>query len=266
MASSSNEEILAVLFMNSANAQYTNLGAGVAQFAMEPALQFHQGQRIKLAMSQFSFTNWFMNISAALGNNLFTYTDDILNLTKYSVTISDGSYSVDELSQAINVGVLNNSHTDGLFVLSPDYASNRVLVSISAAGWLVNWGVGTSYLLNGFALADTVPVGGALTLAAYSELAPNVATYNNITNLYVHCSLTANSNFSGRNGSVIGSAIPTSNIGSIQSSEPNNLVWIDASQLSGSTVSSVQINIRDQSGNDVVLSDHFGCVVMIVSY
>ena len=257
-------DYLNVIFLSSANATSKDLTRGQSFFVMDPVLQFPPNTKLKVACQQFSYTNFFVNVSAALANNTFYYTDDAGTPDKYSVTIPDGSYNVSDLSDAINTEVINNGHADGLITLVPDFATNKVLFSISAAGWQLYFKAGSPYVLLGCTLNQKIPAAG-LTAAAYSELAPNVATFNSITNLYVHTSLTNNSIFSGRKSDIIASVTPTASIGSIQEYQPHNLIWLDAKELAGSSVNSINIYVTDQSGAAVNLSDDYNLTLIIAS-
>lgn len=255
-------EFIHVLYLNSAKAEYTDLTTASAIFQMKSVLDLPRDAKIKVACQSFSFTNFFINISVALANNTFFYTDDLLDPTKYSVVIPDGSYSVSDLSNAINLGVINNAHPDGLITLIPDFSSNKVIFSISLPNWQINFSAGSPYILLGTTLDQAIPA-LALTVGPYSEMATNVATFNDITNLYLHTSLTNSASFSGTNSDVIASIIPTASIGSIQSEKEYNLVWINADNLAGSQVSQISIYVTNQSGARVRLQDHFSCTIVI---
>lgn len=249
-----------VLYLTSSNATSKDLTTGRAQWVLDPVISFPQGSKISTTLHSFSFTNFFVNITTGV-NDKFYYSNDLLNLTKYSITIAQGSYSVTELSDAINIGVINNGHADGLIVLTPDFATNKVLFSLSVAGWILNFPAGTPYVLLGTNLNQTIP-NGALTVGAYSELAPNVATFNSILSLYVHSNITNNSVFNGRQSNVIGTVIPTASIGSVQDNKEMNLIWIDASNLAGQSLNDVSVYITDQTDKSVNLSDDFSLVLI----
>jgi hypothetical protein len=255
-------EYLQVLYLNSAKATYKDLANGTATFTFDPPLNYPAGLRLKLATQQFSFTNFFINVSASLGNNVFTYTH--LAIT-HTVTIPDGSYSVSELSSAINLGLVNNGDTNGAIILTPDYSTNKVQF-VLMKDYSIDFPAGSPYLLNGCVLDQHIPSGGGLALVdGYSELAPNVAQYNNITNLYLHTNLTNNSCFSGKQSNIIASIIPTASVGSIQNTEPYNLVFVDCHELSGATVNSVILTITDQNDVPVNLTENFSATLLVAT-
>jgi hypothetical protein len=256
-------EPISVLYLNSANAASKSLANGQATFTVDPVIFIPQG-KIKLSMVQFSFTNFFINISAALANNIFYYTDDIAVPNKYQCSIPTGSYNVSDLSNAINAEVINNGHADSLIQLVPDFATNKVMFSISAAGWQITFPAGSPYVLLGTTLNQTIP-NGALTIGPYTELAPNVAQFNSILNLYLHTSLTNESVYSGRKSDIVASIIPTASIGSIQMTEPRNLIWVPCPSLSGATINTITIYVSDQNGNRINLSDDFSCTLLLAA-
>jgi len=254
-----------VLFLPSASATAVDLTRGTATYTFNPPMQFPNGAKYRVAMHSFSYTNYFVNVSSTLANNTFYYTDDVADADKYSVTIPDGSYNVSDLSNSINNGVITNGHADGLITLTPDFATNKVIVAISVAGWQVYFKVGSPYVLLGATLNQLVPAGG-LTTGPYVELLPGIATFNALTSMYVKTSLTSGaSSFAGRPSEIVGTIIPTASIGAVQNTEVTNLIWIDANSLPGATLSSITIQIVDQNAASVNLSDPFSLTLLIAN-
>lgn len=253
------------IYLSSASSDYTDLSVGRANWVMNPPLSFPEKTKLKICLHSFSFTNFFVNISAAKVNNKFYYTDDVGITNKYVVTIPDGSYSVSDLADGINIGVINNGHTDGLITLIPDFASNRVVYTISTIGWQINMLAGTPYVLLGSTLNQKIPAAALTTVANYSELAPAVATFNDLLNIYVHSNITNNSIFGGTQSNIIANIVPTASIGSVQLSEPVNLMWINASELAGSALNNIDIYLTNQVGAPINLSDNFSLTLLFAS-
>ena len=250
-----------VLFLNSSGTtEMKDLTTGTARWGFSPPLSFPKNDKLKIAVYQSSFTNFFINITTGV-NDTFYYTDDVANPVKYTITIPQGSYNVSDLSDAIDIGVVNNGHTSGLITLTPDFSSNRVIVGISAVGWQVYFPALSQYVLLGATLNQKVPL--ALTTGAYNELLPNVATFNSLLAIYVHCSLTNHSIFNGSQSDVIAVIIPTAPIGSIQSDSPTNLLWVSAPELSDTSINSIQISLTDQNGVKLNLSDDFNVSIIV---
>lgn len=251
-----------VMFLPSANASSKDLTKGTATFSLNPPLIFPNNSKIKLALHSFSFTNYFTNITTGVNDKLY-YTDNFALPEKYLITITEGSYNVSELSDAINLAVINNGHASGLITLTPDFPTNKVILSISVAGWAVNFKALVSpYALLGFTSGQLVPA-LALTTGAYSEYSPNVATFNSIQEIYVKTSLTYNSLYAGSQSNIVASVTPVAPIGSIQRHEPINLIYIDAFELSGATNYQLTISLTDQSGNALNMSDDYATTLLI---
>jgi hypothetical protein len=259
-------ENIAVLYLNTANATNKDLTQSTATFTLNPPLILPRYSKLKVCCQSFSFTNFFINISAALGNNNFVVENDVGVV--YTCVIQDGSYNVSELSAAINIELINQGLPDGLILLIPDFSTNRVVFSISQANYRISFPAGTMFdllgcTLNQFIPAEVVPGVPVYTIAVYNELAPNVASFNSILNVYLHTSLTNNSIFSGQQSNILASIIPTASIGSVQSFEPYNMVYIDAHELSGAHLSNINIYLTDQNNNPVNLQDDWSCTLFI---
>ena len=253
-----------IIYLTSANASSVNLAQGSANWILNPPIQYDRSQKLKVAVQNFSYTNFFTNISAALANNTFTVKNNLAGGHTYTVVIPDGSYSVDDLSSTINNGLINQSLATGLVVLTPNYNTGTVIFTLSTIGWQISFPAGSPYVLLGTNLAQTIPAGGAFTtIANYSENGPNQATFNSILGLYVHTSLTNNSIFNGIQSNILYQSTPTADIGSIQSDSPFFPLWIDASTLSGSSVNNISVYITDQNNNMVTLADNFSLSIIV---
>ena len=254
-------EFLNVVYLNTSTSAVKNLATGTAQFTFSPPLQIPTG-KIKVCCQSMTFTNYFVNISAALGNNKFYYTDNVGVPNKYSIIIADGSYSVSDLNVAVNNGVINNGQAANLIVLTPNFSTNTVVFTIASSGYQLYFPAGSMYLLLGCALNEKIPAAG-LTTATYSQSAPNIATFNSILNIYLHTSLTNESTFSGTQSDVLAVATPSVSIGSIQVLEPTNLIWTNAGNMSGSSLNSINVSLTDQNNNGLNLSDDYAVTILV---
>jgi len=255
-------ETISVLYLNSAQANTKDLTKAKASFVMDPPLVMPGNCKLKVTCTQFSFTNWFLNVSAALANNHFVISDNIGGGHTFTLVIPDGSYNVTDLSNAINVAGINAGLVDGLVQLVPDFSTNKVLFKISVANYQISFPAGTMYALLGTNLAQLIPAGG-FTAAAYNELAPLVANFNSVLNVYLHTSLSNNAVFSGKQSNVIASIIPVASVGSIQIYEPPNLIMVDAHELVSASISTINIYLTDQNNNSLYLTDDFSSTILI---
>jgi hypothetical protein len=226
-------------------------------------MRFPSDGRLKVGVHDFSFINFFINISATIGNNTFIIQDS--SPATFTLTIPDGSYSVTDLSTTINNLGIVSGLADGLIQLVPDFSTNKVLVEINALGYRVSFAAGTPYTLLGGTLNQFVPAVGYTVAAAYSELLPNDAAFNSISNVYLHTTLSNNSIFGGNAGSnVIASITPVASIGSTQSYLPNNILYIDAHELINTQLSNLTVYLTDQNNNSIELVDDFAVTLIFV--
>ena len=246
-----------VLFLDTAQATDKVLASGYAHFILQEPFGGILGCQI--ACSQFSFTNWFINISAALGNNKLYYSNDILLPMKFTITIPDGSYSFNDLNAFIKAELIsqNNGGTPGLpiFSLVANYATNKVGIQFSATdiNWYVHFDADSPFVLMGFTVLQDIPVTLANT-AYYLEMGPNIAQFNNITNIKVVTNLSNDSISNTNQSAVILTCTPTVSVGSTQQFEVQNLLWLRSTPLEDK-VTEIKINILDQLDRPVNLSE-----------
>ncbi len=245
-----------VIFLSSAQASIKDLTSGTATFLLRNPIQFSRSQ---IGLNEFSFTNWFINISAAIGNNHLYYSDDPANETKYDITIPDGSYSLSALNDYVvaeQASVVGNV----IFNIVPNYSTNKAGIQFgNVAGWYVHFGATSPYTLLGFANGQEVPVGKANT-NYYIEYGGSTAAFNNITLLKVWCNLTTDSISNTDQSSVIYQTSPTVDVGSTQSSTPHNMLWMD---MPIQNISQITVRILDQSDTPVNMSEDFSITLAI---
>lgn len=251
-----------VLILNSAQATSVDLTTGSATFILGESLSF-QDSAVRVAVNSFSFTNFFLNISAALANNTIYYSDDPLDSTKYSITIPDGSYSITSLNSFISGQLLADAVAPALFEFLPDYSQNKVYVKWgpTLSTWFLSMEAGTPYTVLGFDLNDFVPAGKSNTVNEINY-APNAAAFNNVESVNVKTNLANNIILSTGRSNVLYQTVPTVSPGSIQKDEPNNLLWATSATLS-SGISEIKINITDQNDTALPLQENFVVVLQM---
>ena len=245
-----------VLFLNSSQADQKLLGSGTATWFFLNPLEFSEAQ---LGLLEFSFTNWFINISAALGNNHLYLSNDAAVPQKYTIVIPDGSYSADALAKFLTA---EQQATLGqtIFTLQPNYSTNRIgIVFGNVTQWYVYFAADSCYGINGFTSLQCVPASKSNT-AYYVEYGGATAAYNNITALQVSCDLTTDSISNGKSSSVIFQTTPTTEPGSTESVRPTNIIY---STLANTRFSSITIRVTDQDGNAVRMSEDFSTTLIV---
>lgn len=254
-----------VIFLDSAQATSKNLAQSEFRQILEPAISFPESDNIKIAIQSVGMTNFFINISAAKANNHFYFTDDVGTPDKYDITIPDGSYTSQTLSGYINLAVQNLGFPSGTIQLVGDPSTNKIIFIINAAGYQLFFKAGSCYAILGATLNLKVPA-AALTTSYYSQMAPNVAAFNNVQRIYIHTNLSNNTIFASRQSNVLESVSPNSPIGSTFSYDAINLLWNNATNdLRGQIITEIMIYLTDQNGNRITLQDDFS-LTLVTSY
>ena len=244
------------LFLDSAQADIKDLTNGRCTWQFTNPLQYSNAE---IGLFEFSFTNFFINISAALGNNHFYFSDDALDETKHDITIPDGSYSIGALNDFL-LAEQQSLVGQQIFALVANYSTAKAGIQFgNVVGWYVHFGAASPYTLLGFTNGQEVPVGKACT-AYYIEYAGAVAAFNNLTALKVAIDLTNDSIANGNSSSIVYQTSPTVEPGSTQSDHPANILWC---ALTVPTFSQVTIRILDQNEAAVNMNEDFSCTLCI---
>jgi len=244
-----------VLILNSANATTVDLTTGSASFVLSEQLSFTD-RLPKIAVNSFSFTNWFLNISAALGNNKIYYSDDTLDKTKYTITVPDGSYTPETLNTFIVNELADQAVAPGLFQILPDYSQNKIYIQYAATtGWFVRMHTDSPYTVLGLTVSTSYPASESNT-ASEVVYADTTAAFNNIETINVKTNLSNNFIYGTNQSSVLFSTGLTAQVGYVQQTAPYNLLWSDSRTLQ-SGISEIVISITDQNDAAVNMSENF---------
>lgn len=248
------------IFLDSSQATVCDLTRGYANFIL--AEPFGGIPDAQIAAQSFSFTNFFQNISATIGNDTIYYSDDPLNDSKYSIVIPAGSYSINDLNTYIT-NYLKAAHAGvALFSLVPSYPTNKIGVQFgNVAGWYVSFKADSPFTLLGFTNGQFVPATKA-NVAYHMEYGTNIAAFNNIINVKVATNLTNDSISNTNQSSVILTTAPVVDVGSVQSTQIYTLLWLESSPLRDK-ITSIEIRVLDQNDQPLLLSEHFQLTLLV---
>jgi hypothetical protein len=244
------------IFLSSSQATSKDLTKGIATWQLRNQIQFDNAE---IGLFNFSFVNYFVNISAALGNNHIFYSDDALNETKYDCLIPDGSYSVDALNDFV---LAHQQATLGfqVFAIVPNYSTAKCGIQFAnVVNWFVHFAATSPFTLMGFALNQNVPNTKANT-AFYIEYGANIAAFNNVTLLKVAIDLTTDAISNGDSSSIIYQTGPVVEVGSTQNNEPANVLWTN---LTIPSFSQITARILDQNDAPLYLYEDFSLTLSI---
>lgn len=205
-----------------------------------------------LRVEEATVWNTVANISAGLGNNQFVIDD---NTVVTALTIPDGSYSVQDLSAAINREFVDAGGTANLVLLAEDSATQRVVMVLdgtlsAGAGVFVDLtGANTCRDVLGYN-NQIVPLGGGVTILT-EDLAPNVAAFNNIEYFLLHADVTEGIRVNNTWNNTVGRVNITAPPGSQVVSTPFNPAKSSVSEMVGSPRRHFVFWITDQSNVQV---------------
>jgi len=250
-----------VIILDSTNATSVSLSAGKASYLLKEPIYYQEARRVDIAVNTFSFTNFFLNISSAIGNNVLYYSDDALDETQYSITIPDGSYSIDSLSTKVVNLINDDGHVTDLFTIVGDYALNKAyLLFGTPTGWYVHYGSDSPFAVLGGANGDNLPASQSNT-AAEVVYNTNTADFNSVKSINLRTNLSSNLIFGTNRSDIIYTTLPIVSVGSTQQDQPPNLMWISADSLRNG-VSQIDIQIEDQNQNALSMSESFYLVLV----
>lgn len=258
----------AAIFFNTSNATTKDLDNGRATFRLQTPLRFPKESKKhpEISMFQFSFNNFFTNISAELKNNTIYYSDDTGNDEKYSVVIPDGSYDITTLNNFVAAYQKENTGTL-VFSLLPNYPSNSTYVEFAPGiiGYYIWMKTDVSpYSVLGWNADQYIPASKS-NVANDVEFAPNISLFNSITVIKIRTNLCSESIDDDNRSNLLYKSIPVSPVGSVQRDQPPNLLWMNSNALVGS-FNVVRFQLQDQNNNDLKMSEDFDITIQIKTF
>ena len=252
-----------VIILDTASATVADLTNGEATWQLQVPMQFRDSNPL-FCLNTFSFTNFFINIFTGINDTLY-YTDDLLDMTKYSVVFPQGSYSIESMNTFWVNTLLEDAFAPGMSTLMGDYSQQRVYIQYAAGapgiGWTVYFAADSPFALMGAVVATAYPA--ALTVAG-STIAylPNQAAFNNVERINIHTNLGNNFIYSGAIGDIIYSTTPTASVGSTNLDKPYNLLWCSSDALR-SGISSIYVYLTDQTGARINMTEDFMVILQV---
>lgn len=252
-----------VLILDTASATTKDLTTGDATWNLEVPISY-RNQNPVFCLNTFSFTNFFLNIFTGINDTIY-YTDDLLDMTKYSIVFPQGSYSVESLNTYWVNKLLEDATAPGMCTLNGDYSQQKVYIQYAAGapgiGWTVYFAADSPFALMGATVATAYPAALPIVGSTITYLT-NVAAFNNIERINIHTNLGNNFIYSTRAGNVIYSTTPTASVGSTNLEKPNNLLWCVSDALR-SGISFINIYLTDQNGARINMTEDFMVILQI---
>lgn len=226
-------------------AQNVSADGSVFQVTLNQPLQIPRSAIDATAgVVQAAIWNSSYNISAAFGNNIFTFTTAQAPAGTYTITILDGLYDVDGLNNYLSTEFVNLGLPPNIFSIGGDYATQRSTLSIEYSGDSVDFTVPNSVntVLGFNAEVLTAPSAG------YTFFSENVAAYNRINSFiiasnFVSQGIPVNNQSAGILGTVPINVPPGSQI----AYSPQQVVWFDCGELIGTSKLNITFRLLNQN-------------------
>lgn len=165
-----------------------NLTSGNDRFSVQFKKQINipsEAQNITLECNRATIWWTVLNIEANINDQ---FQLEVNGDAVYTITVPPGLYDFNALNSSINSLLINEGLASGLISITGDSATQKILLSFSTANLQVQWIAGSMFELLGFNLSQNVPTAG-FTTDVYSELAPNIANFSDISSFLLHTNL-----------------------------------------------------------------------------
>ena len=197
-------------------------------------------ENCEVALYSISMFNSNPNISANLGNQTLKYSKDS-GATYTTITIPQGSYGIDALSTQINSLIVATGGVANNVILTGNYATLKVDITLSAT-YRLDLSVGNLYRLLGWP-AGIVSVSGTGTDLA--DLTNGIVSYSINSNIVSG----QGSYLSGTQSQALYTFVPNVPSGNLIDITVQNLLYV---AMNTRTIGSLNINLTDQAGNLLV--------------
>jgi len=217
-----------------------------------------------IGCSYLSTHNSRHNITSAMGNNKFIYTDSV---DTFTITIPDGVYGIEELDTYLKAKIIENSGNGGFITdaitgelivcisLVPNYSTGKVDIIMrefsNTDTLLIHFSdpemAGMAEFL-GFSTMDLDCFAGLTTFFS-SDLVPNVN--NGITSYQLHCDLVSRSFVGGLEDDILIVFNMNSPTYALVKVEPINILYLP---ISRSKVDKIRFRLTDNLRRDVNLN------------
>lgn len=223
-----------------------------------------EAYNITLELRQATLWWTVLNIKAGVNDKFKFY--DTSGGSPYTITIDPGLYDVSSLNSAVNNKLINEGLASSLITISGDNATQKIILTFSAAGQRVEWIPNSFYELCGFTLNQFVPA-LAVTTGPYSELAPAVANFSSVSSFLIHTDLVQNGIPQGSSEHQMIADIPIGVApGSQQIYQPFNPTQINVNHWRGQSLDSFTVWVTDQLNKPLDFNGEDFTVLIIIKY
>lgn len=208
---------------------------------------------------------WWTVLNIKLGIN-DQFQLEVQGDAVYTVTVEPGLYDTSSLNTAINNGLVNQGLASGLVTLTADNSTGKVFLSLSIAGLQVEWIPASMFALLGFTSGQLVP-DPTFTVGAFSELAPNIASFSDVSSFIVHTNLVQGGIPLGDTASqAIANVQITAPPGSLINFAPNRVIQLNVNHLRGTIINEASFWVTDQLNRILDFNGEYFSLLVIIRY
>jgi len=202
------------------------------------------------------------NISSALNNNRIDYL--LGGAAQPPITIPDGLYNSDALSNLVSRELVNRGEVSDGIVFTGDESTQKVIITVG-----INYQIDLTHFSSIRGVigwnSQIYPVG--IPISVSSKSGENQAKFNNINEYTIRSDLVSEGirvNNSGRNLLAV-IPIPEGSANSQIVYQPNHPSVIEAGEFRGKSINNYYVSICDERGNAVPQNEPW-TVLLVLSY
>ena len=229
-----------------------NINAGVSRFDVQFKNSIEipdDAQNITLQLTQSTVFWTVLNVKAGINDLFHLITTD--GGSPFTLTIPPGLYAPIDLNDAISRGLINAGVSGDYVTLTADNSTGKILLTLDSAGLQVDWIPQSFFSLLGFNAGQLVPAGG-VTTGQFSELAPNVAAFSDVSSFLAHTDLLQSGIPIGDlEAQVLAQIQITVPPGSQINFQPQNPIKLSVNHLRGQIINQATFFITDQLNREV---------------
>jgi hypothetical protein len=212
--------------------------------------------------------NTTLNVSAALANNTFTFSDD--GTVWVTITVPNGRYSIPGLSQAINreASIVTNHAAADVFSIVGDNSTQNSTIFISKAGWQIDFPAnGSIRSLLGFD-AQLIPAVYNTPATPVQRVSDQNANFGDLTAFVISSSLCEGGDIvlGSRLSSVMHIAPIKSVPGFISTHESAQPFRISTPRLRGAELSRIDFRLSDQIGQTLDTNESYYLFLVVIEF
>lgn len=212
-------------------------------FNLNPSLDIPQKYRPYLRLLKANIWWTIPNINQSLyNNNRIVFSND--GVTNLTLDLENGLYDITALQNAISDFLGNNGFDRDSVLINGIEATGKIGITINSITLRIRWNLSTIASFLGWTQASPNSGPG---ISGFTYISPDVADFNSLESILVHCSICSGGYTSTRgNSDIIAVITPDTRAGSLIKYEPFNTFQV---KINSRHISSITFYLTDQNNN-----------------